>query len=96
MPTITLKHQVQVLTRSPRLEDKLRQRCSRLLSTEICKEQRVVPALLRLQLDCVRVGAVRDEGGFSVVSEGEYLGRVVAIKDLETNKSDPDKCFKVR
>ena len=84
----------QVLVHS-HLEGKLRQRCLRLLS-KIGKAQRIVPASYILHSEFVLVRSVRDRGGFSEVSEGEYFGRTVAIKDLKMNEGDFDKVFKVR
>lgn len=88
-----LKPQIQVLVHSY-LDDKLRQRCLRLLS-KICKAQRIVPASYILQSEFISVGSVQDRGGFSEVSDGEYMGCTVAIKDLKTNEGDFDRFFKV-
>ena len=89
-----LKRQTQVLARS-RLDGKPRQRCLRLLS-KICKAQRIIPASYILQSEFIHVGSVQDRGGFSEVSDGEYQGFTVAIKDLNTNRGDFDRVFKVR
>lgn len=48
-----------------------------------------------LPLELVCVGRVRCGGGFADVSDGEYLGRPVAIKRLRTSEGDYDKAFKV-
>ena len=87
-----LTYQMQVLEQSC-LDVKLRQRCLRLLS-KICKAQRVIPASYLLQKESIHIGGVLDHGGFSEVSDGKYLEYFVAIKDLKTNKDDPDKMFK--
>ena len=85
-------HQIQVLEQSC-LGAKHRRRCLRLLS-KICKAQRVIPPSYLLQKELIYIGSVLDRGGFSDVSNGEYQGYTVAIKDLKTNKDDPDKTFK--
>ena len=41
------------------------------------------------------MGKPRYRGGFADVNDGEYLGRVVAIKQLRTNEGSFDKAFKV-
>ena len=66
----------------------------RLLS-KICKAQYIVPASYILQPDLIHVGKPRYRGGFADVNDGEYLGRVVAIKQLRTNEGNFDKAFKV-
>ena len=76
------------------LDKKHRQLCLRLLS-KICKAQGIVPASYILQEEFLRIGSVQDRGGFSEVSDGEYLGRAVAIKELKPNKASFNKNFKV-
>ena len=66
----------------------------RLLS-KICKAQYIVPAWYILQPELIHVGKPRYRGGFADVSDGEYLERIVAIKQLRTNEGDSDKTFKV-
>lgn len=41
------------------------------------------------------IGEIRDKGGFGVVSDGEYRGNIVAVKQIKTSERDPDKIFKV-
>ena len=88
-----LKRPSQVLVRL-RLDDKHGRRCLQLLS-KVCKSQRIVPASYIFQPKFLRVGDVRDRGGFSQVSDGKYLERTVAIKDLKTSEGDFDRIFKV-
>jgi serine/threonine protein kinase len=76
------------------LDGKLWQRCLRLLS-KICKAQGIIPDSYILRPESIRVGRVQDHGGFSEVSDGEYLGYTVAIKDLRVNEGDFDKVLKV-
>jgi len=83
----------QVLSCS-RLDKKLWQRCLRLLS-KICNAQAIIPASYILQHEVTYVGSFHEHGGFAEVSNGQYLGRPVAIKNLKMNKGDPDKMFKV-
>ena len=85
----------QFLVRSHLDDEKLRQRCIWLLS-KICKAQRIIPTSYILRSEFIRVGSAQDSGGFSEVSDGEYLGCTVAIKDLRITKGDFDKLFKVR
>lgn len=83
-----------LLVRSHQVDDQLRRRCLRLLS-KICKAQRIIPTSYILQSEFIRVRSVRDVGGFSQVSDGEYLGCAVAIKDLKMKQDDFDVLFKV-
>lgn len=76
------------------LGDKHQQRCLRLLA-RICKAQGIIPTSYLLQEEFLRVGCVQDRGGFSEVSDGEYLGRAVAIKDLKPSNGDFDRIFNV-
>jgi hypothetical protein len=76
------------------LGGKLWQRCLRLLS-KICKAQGIIPDSYILRSESIRVGRVQDRGGFSEVSDGEYLGYTVAIKDLRIHEGDFDKVLKV-
>ena len=75
------------------LDDKLRQRGLRLLS-KICKAQGIVPVSYILRQELIRVGTVHCHGGFSDVTNGEYLGFPVAIKRLRMCE-DFDGIFKV-
>ena len=70
------------------------QRGLRLLS-KICKAQRILPTSYILRDEVIYVGSVHDHGGFAEVSNGEYLGYPVAIKQLKMTRGDPDKIFKV-
>ena len=79
----------------PCLDDKPRQRCLRLLSN-ICEARRITPASYVLQQELIHAWRVRCHGGFADVSDGEYLGRPVAIKRLKMNGGDSDRIFKVR
>ena len=83
----------QVLAWS-RLDDKLWLRGLRLIRN-VSKTQRIVPSLLILQEESIHIGKVRFEGGSTVVNEGMYKGRAVAIKRLKMNGGDSDKIFKV-
>ena len=86
--------QTQVLARSC-LDEKLRQRCLRLIS-KICKAHGIIPASYLLQREFVRIGKIHCHGGFADVSEGEYFGCLVAIKRLKMNEREPDRVFRVR
>ena len=86
-------HYTQSLTRLC-LDNKLRKRCLRLLS-KICKAHKIVPASYVLQRELIRVGRVRCHGGSAEVSDGEYLGGLVAIKCLKVNEGDLDGIFRV-
>ena len=88
-----LEGQTQALPQLP-LDDKFRQRGLRLLS-KICKAQEIIPASYILQQESIRIGSFRDRGGCSEVSDGEYLGYAVAIKDLKVIQDDFDRIFKV-
>ena len=57
--------------------------CLRLLS-RICKARSITSTSYILPLELMHVGRVRSGGGFADVSDGEYLGRLVAIKRLES------------
>ena len=79
----------------PELEEKLRKQCLHLLS-KICKTCEMLPASYILQQEPMRVDNVRRYGGFADVSEGEYLGRRVAVKYLRFGTKDAfNKIFKV-
>lgn len=77
-----------------RLTDKLWRRCLRLVR-KISKERRIIPSSYTLQEDRILIGQVRYHGGFSIVSDGEYQGCAVAIKNLRMNQGDSDNNFKV-
>ena len=83
----------QVITRSF-LNNKHRRRCLRLLS-KICKARNIIPTSYVLKWDLIRVGKVRYYGGPADVSDGEYLGRPVAVKSLKVYEGDSDRIFKV-
>ena len=53
-----------------------------------------MPASYILQQELIRVGRVCHHGGFADVSDGEYLGRPVAVKCLKM-EGDSDRIFKV-
>ena len=76
------------------LDDKLRQRGWRLLS-KICKARSILPTSYLLQQELIRAGKVLCHGGFADVSDGEYSGRLIAIKRLRTNEGDSDRVFEV-
>jgi len=76
----------------PELDERLRKQCLHLLS-KICKACEMLPASYILQQEPTRVDNIRCYGGFADVSEGEYLGRRVAIKSLRFGTKD--KIFKV-
>ncbi|KAF9648137.1 kinase-like protein [Thelephora ganbajun] len=74
-------------------DTKLRQR-SLLLLSKICKARTIIPSSYVLQKEFISVGRVHYRGGFSDVSNGEYLGCPVAIKCLKVNEEDFDRVFK--
>ena len=77
------------------LDEKHRQLYLQLLS-KVCKAQHIIPTSYILRAEFLRIGSVRDRGGFSEVpSDGEYLGRAVAIKDLKQDNMGFNKNFKV-
>jgi len=85
---------MQALT-SPELNGNLRKQCLHLLY-KVCKACKLLPSsyVLRKELTCL--GDIRSYGGFADVSEGEYLGRRVAIKNLRFGMRDAlDNIFKV-
>lgn len=83
----------QVLARSC-LDDGPQHRGLRLL-LKICKTHGIIPSSYILRRELIHVGRGYCKGGFAVVSNGEYSGRPVAIKDLETDKGSRDATFKV-
>ena len=88
-------HHTQVLMRlCPDNDNKLWKRCLRLLS-KICKAQSIIPSSYILQRELIRVGRVRCHGGSADVSDGEYLGGLVAIKLLKVNGRDLNGTFRV-
>ena len=97
MPTVPrythLMARTQVLVRT-RLDDDLWRRTLRLIR-KISQAQGILPSSYILQTDEIRVGELRAEGGFGVVSDGEYQGNIVAIKHIKMSEGDPDKNFKV-
>lgn len=86
-------HSIQVLARLC-LEEALRKRCLRLLS-KICKAHRIVPTSYILQRELIGFGRTRCHGGSAAVSNGEYLGNLVAIKLLKVDEDDLDGIFRV-
>jgi len=84
----------QVVT-LPELDERLRKQCLHLLY-KICKTCRVLPTSYTLQQEPTFVGKIHCYGGFADISEGEYMGRRVAIKHLRFGTKDGfDKIFKV-
>jgi len=88
-----LRRGTQVLARSC-LDDKLQQRGLRLL-LKVCKAHGIIPSSYILHKEFIHVRWCYCRGGFGVVSNGEYSGRPVAIKDLEMGKRNGDAMFKV-
>ena len=79
----------------PELEVKLRRQCLHLLY-KICKACETLPTSYVLQQELISTGKIRCCGGFADVSEGEYLGRRMAIKHLRFRTEDTfSKIFKV-
>ena len=77
------------------LDGDLRRQCLHLLY-KVCKACELLPTSYVLQQELIRIGSVRCCGGFADISEGEYLGRRVAIKNLRFGTRDAfDKIFKV-
>ena len=87
------RRETQVLERSC-LDDKLQQRCLRLLS-KICKASGFIPVSYFLCEESVHLGVVRYCGGYADVNEGKYMGFPVAIKRLRIKEGDSDNIFKV-
>jgi hypothetical protein len=71
----------------PELDGNLRKQCLHLLY-KLCKASELLPASYVLQQEPTRVGNIHSYGGFADVSEGEYLGRRVAIKRLRFGTTD--------
>ena len=73
---------MQALT-LPELEGnlRLRKQCLHLLY-KVCKACELLPTSYLLRQELIRVVSFRCHGGFEEVSEGEYLGRRIAIKNL--------------
>ena len=87
-------HCVQV-TALPGLNEKLRNQCL-YLSYKLCKDREMLPTSCLLQQELIHAETLHCCGGFADVSEGEYLGRRVAIKDLRFGTRDAtDRIFKV-
>jgi len=86
---------IQALT-LPELNGNLRKQYLHLLY-KVCKACELLPASYVLPKELViYVGGIPSCGGFADVSEGEYLGRRVAIKHLRFGTKDKlDKIFKV-
>ena len=85
---------VQVIA-LPELDEKLRRQYFHLLY-KICKACEMLPASYLLRQESITVGKIRRCGGFAEVSEGEYLGRRVAVKHLRFGTEDAfNKIFKV-
>ena len=80
----------------PELVGNLRKQCLHLLY-KVCKACELLPTSYVLRQAFMRVGKVRCCSGFADVSEGEYLGRRVAIKHLRFGTEDAfNKVFKVQ
>lgn len=86
-------HGTQAIT-LPELDEKLRKQCLYLLY-KICKACEMLPTSYTLREEFIHVSNVRYCGGFADVSEGEYLGRRVAVKHLRFGTKDTFKIFKV-
>jgi len=85
---------MQALT-SPELNGNLRKQCLHLLY-KICRACELLPASYVLRKELICVGDIHSYGGFADVSEGQYLGRRVAIKNLRFGTRDAlDNIFKV-
>jgi len=85
---------MQALT-LPELDDKLRGQCIHVLY-KICRASQLLPSSHILREELICVGDIRSYGGFADVSEGEYLGRHVAIKNLKFRTGDAlGEIFKV-
>jgi len=79
----------------PELDGNLRKQCFYLLY-KLCKACELLPATYVLQGELICVGNIHRSGGFADVSQGEYLGRQVAVKQLRLwAKDEVDKIFKV-
>ena len=79
----------------PELNEKLRKQCLHLLY-KICKDREILPVSYLLQQDLIHADTLHRRGGFADVSEGDYMGRRVAIKDLRFGTKDgSNKIFKV-
>jgi len=94
LDTRKTEHEIQVIA-LPELDQKLRKQCLHLLY-KMCKACETLPASYVLQQESLCVGNLHCYGGFADVSEGEYLGRRVAIKHLRIARKDAsNKIFKV-
>jgi len=79
----------------PELDGSLRTQCSHLLY-KLCKTCELLPASYVLRQELICVGNIHCYGGFADVSEGQCLGRPVAIKHLRFGAKDAfSKIFKV-
>ena len=88
------EHYVQV-SAMPELNEKLRNQCLHLLY-KICKDREILPVSYLLQQEFIHANTLHCHGGFADVSEGDYMGRRVAIKDLRFGTKDGSKkIFKV-
>ena len=61
----------------------------------MCKACTILPSSYVLQKEFIRVGRIYIPGGLAEVSDGEYLGRPVAIKYIKVSGEDFNKIFKV-
>ena len=79
----------------PELEGNLRKQCLHLLY-KVCNASGLLPASYVLREELICVGNTRRSGGSADVSEGEYMGRRVAVKCLRLGMNDAfNKLFKV-
>ena len=65
----------------PKLEGNLRKQCLHLFY-KVCKASELLPTSYVLRQEPICIGNICCYGGFADFSEGEYLGRRVAIKHL--------------
>ena len=56
---------------------------------------KILPSSYILPEECVPIGEVRIDRRSTVVTDGTYQGRTVAIKCLNVNGRDSDRIFKV-
>ncbi|KAF9790663.1 kinase-like domain-containing protein [Thelephora terrestris] len=82
----------QALART-RLDDDLWRQSLRLIR-KLSKTQGILPTPYILQREDIHVGEIRFEGGFGIVSDGEYQGNNVAIKLIKVDERVHDKAFK--
>lgn len=76
----------------PELEGNLRKQCLHLLY-KVCNASGLLPASYVLREELICVGNTCRSDGFADVSEGEYLGRRVAVEHLRFGTND--KLFEI-